>query len=227
MQNREQREKLAVLLSATSARSTFRPRSIATQPVHPVNRRDILFIDGWAASKAKGSLNFDYLLVDEEWFELLHALRYARPDVSAHLNLESDVDLGFKMFVQQNNKLKNIFQKFASELYHVPIGNKCDLANVRLPIRDSDATGYVDAIQWLRYFQMGELDADRDYSIHVETSAPSQTAIMWLPGTLEFGERVSATRTRFSRPDGLITANAPRLLLPSDGRSDITVSLDS
>ena len=100
MKSREQREKLAVLLSATSARSTFRPRSIATQPVHPVNRRDILFIDGWAASKAKGSLKFDYMLVDEEWFELLHAIRYERPDVSAHLNLESDVDLGFKILLR-------------------------------------------------------------------------------------------------------------------------------
>jgi glycosyltransferase involved in cell wall biosynthesis len=224
MKHREKREKLSVLVGAARARSAHRPRSIATQTVYPVDRRDILFMNGWTASKSKGPLHFDCLLVDQEWFELLHSSRYPRADVSAHLSLKSEIDLGFKIFAQSNSKLKNIFQKFTSKLFNIPLGNKGNFANIQLSIKDSDAAGHVDAIQWLRYFQIAELDGDRHCSIDVETSAPSQTAIMWLPGTLELGERLSATRTRFSRPYGLLTANAPRLILPSDERSDIAVT---
>ena len=224
MKNSQQREKLSVLVVAARARNAVRPRSIATQTVYPADRREILFVHGWAASKGKGPLHFDCLLVDQEWFELLHSIRYPRPDVSANLSLNSEVDLGFKIFAQSNSKIKNIFHKFTSKLYNISLGNKSNFANIQLPIKDSDAAGHVDAIQWLRYFQVGELDGDRDCSIDVETRTPSQTAIMWLPGTLELGERLSPTRTRFSRPYGLITANAPRLILPSDERSDIAVT---
>ena len=224
MKIRKQREKLSVLVGAVRERSAFHPRRIAMKTVYPVDRHDILFMDGWIASKAKGPLHFDYMLVDQEWFELLHAIRCPRADVSAHLNLESELDLGFNVFAQSNDKIANVFQKLNSKPYSIPIADMSSFANVQLPIEDSDASGFVDTMRWLRYFQMGELDVDHDCAIDVETSASSQTAIMWLPGTLELGERLSATRTRFSRPQGLITASPPRLILPSDERSDIAVT---
>ena len=224
MKYREQREKLSVLMSAVRARSPSRPRSIATHIVHPTDRREILYMNGWIASKANGPLHFDRLLVDDQFYELLQVIRYPRVDVSAYLNIKSEVDLGFQAFARPSNQSTPVIEDVTAPLYNIPLAKMESVANIQLPIAEDNPLGYVESLQWLRFYQMGEIDSDRTCSIEVETSAPSQTAIMWLPGVLDIGERLSATRARFSKPVGFINATAPKLILPSEARSDITVT---
>jgi hypothetical protein len=218
LQIQSQRERLLYLV-----KSTDKPRKVGFQILHPTDRRDVLFIRGWGIS-GRSPLRFDYLTLKQYRYDVFASERYKRPDIKAHFGLDTDTDLGFNLLANNPKKSSDVMDRLRGKSCTMPVTGQTDIHEIRVPVDANGAAGHIDYLSWYRYFEMKDIDENRDYFIEVETSAPSHIAIMWSSSVIEFGERLSDTRVGFLKSTAAKLVVSPILIIPSDLRCDITVS---
>jgi hypothetical protein len=83
--------------------------------------------------------------------------------------------------------------------------------------------GHIDRGGWQRLVKVS-LPADLDGAplIEVETSIPSDPAIIWSDGALDWGKKATANRARFTR-ENLVGSREVTVIAPSRVRTHVMV----
>jgi glycosyltransferase involved in cell wall biosynthesis/GT2 family glycosyltransferase len=205
------RDALAVLLNKAPA-ARWKGRAPHIIVLEPGDAREAAFLEGWAIDGAGAALDFSAVWVSGRWLSVAGARRLRRPDVKTLFKLGEGDNVGFRLLAFANGGA-SAAPAGGLGLFGRPLGKgrteglkpmhrapfEVDDLECNLP-SGPGWRGHVDRAAWYRAAKLAPPEPLlAGASIDVETSVPSDPAILWSDGTLDWGVKQAANRARFTR----------------------------
>ena len=209
--------------------------------LEPTTAHDAAFVVGWAVDGEGRPLDPPVLWIGDRWWRISAIRRERRPDVREALRLSSEVDLGFRIYAFEPTHPSEPPEPPQPDLFDSsapaavvevedrpwrPIYEKpFELGDFECNLPDGPGwRGHIERGEWQRSSRILLPEAlDGAPIVEIETSTPSDPAIVWADGVLDWGERTTGNRLRFSRgPLGL--GREITVIAPSNARVFVAMS---
>lgn len=230
----ESRGTMAELLRDPAVARHIR-KSFDLVALEPTPAEDALLIDGWLIDGAGAPLGPPAIWVAGRWLAVASLRREQRLDVMETYQLASDRDLGFRLIAMGEASSSLAGAAFSRSL-------RASLAKIRSPAQSTPKLefkigeiecglpaapgwrGHIDRASWQRAAKVA-LPAAGDQApiIEVETSVAADPVIIWGDGVFDWGKKMTASRTRFTR-QGEGEAQDITVIAPSHVRVHVLVS---
>ena len=226
------REALAALMrDAPAARWKGRAPHIVI--LEPEDSQEAAFLEGWAIDGAGAPLALGAVWAGGRWLTVAGIERSQRSDVKTLYRLDSDENLGFRLlaFADAPAAVAGGLGRFAR-----PLGKaRADALRPmhRAPFQIGEFAcnlpsgpgwrGHVDRGGWYRTKKLqppGPFEKVRE--IEVDTSVAAGAAILWGKDVIDWGTKLTATTTRFTR-EASFSLSEVTLLVPSSLQTHVTL----
>ena len=230
----ESRGAMAQLLRDPSVARRIR-KTFNLVVLEPTRAEDALLVEGWAIDSAGASLEPTVIRVAGRWLAVASVRHEHRPDVMEAFQLASDRDLGFRLIAMGEAPLRLADAAF-SRLLRGGVaklrGQARSMPKIEFEVGEIKGglpagpgqRGHIDRASWQRATKIA-LPAAYDQApiIEVETSLASDPAIIWGDGAFDWGKKITASRTRFTREERG-GAQEITVIAPSHARVHVVVS---
>ena len=211
--------------------------------LEPTVARDAAFISGWAIDGEGLPLDLPVVWVGGVWWRVMAARRERRPDVMEAFKLSSELDLGFRIYAFETADRfpprPSALAPESSFSIGPTLGAVAEAEGqrwqpmIRALMQTQFEANLPDGPGWRGHIERGEWQRtaqivwpktlDGAPIVEIETSLPSDPIVVWADGVIDWGQRVTANRVRFSREEPG-TARELTVIAPSHVRTHVTAS---
>ena len=242
----DQREKLGWLMRD---RAVSR-RSFELVIIEPSESEEAVFLEGWLVDAKGAPVDPARVCAAGRWFPVLKVGRMDRPDVRDALGLAEARGLGFMLYAMSLQMIplpspatgnasragRGLFGRSGAKLLQ-PLAiarRQVEGALQRKPFLIDDAfecnlpwspgwRGHVDRGGWRRAVAIKIPEGYTETpNVEIETSAAADTALIWSDGQCDFGDKITNSRTQFTRNDG--TVDKISVIVPCHIRAHVMVT---
>jgi hypothetical protein len=211
--------------------------------LEPTVARESAFVSGWAIDGVGLPLGLPVVWVDGVWWRVMAVRRDPRPDVMNAFKLSSELDLGFRIYAFETaDRFPSGTSPLApaSSVLSAPtLGAVAGVEEQRWrpmlgAFRQTQfEANLLDGPGWRGHIERGEWQRTAQIAlpktldgapiVEIETSLPSDPIVIWADGVVDWGERATGNRVRFSREQHG-AARQLTVIVPSHVRTHVTAS---